>query len=96
MESSYKLTVTTPGKVIIYRNRPIRTPANFMVTTSQELEGLRAQLRALGSKDYRIEIVEPVVKGLGFTNKEVEEIIGDPVIEEAESNSLLDKLLREN
>ena len=94
MESSYKLTVTTPGKVIIYRNRPIRTPANFMVTTSQELEGLRAQLRALGSKDYRIEFIEPVI--IGFTNKEVEEIIGDPVIEEAESNSLLDKLLREN
>ena len=93
MESSYKLTVTTPGKVIIYRNRPIRTPANFIVT-SQELDGLRAQLRALGSKDYRIEFIEPVI--IGFTNKEVEEIIGDPVIEEIESNSLLDKLLREN
>ena len=94
MGTSYKLKITTPAKIIVYRDRPVRTPVEFIVNKT-ELDSLRVQLNRLGTKDYTIENIENIGKDLGFTDKDVKEIIGEPVTEEKESNSLLNKLLKE-
>ena len=95
MGTSYKLTITTPGKIIVYRNRPVRTPVSFIVNKT-ELDALIVQLNRLGTKDYTIETIENIGEDLGFSDEDVKEIIGEPVVEEKESNSLLNKLLKEN
>ena len=98
MGTSYKLTITTPGKIIVYRNRPVRSPVSFTVNKT-ELDALRVQLTRLGTKDYTIKIIENIkdIKDyLRFSDEDIKEIIGEPVVEEKESNSLLNKLLKEN
>lgn len=95
MGNAYKLKVTTPGKVIIYRNRPVRTPVEFILN-KKELDMMLVQLDRLGTKDYRVETIEKVGEDLGFTDEEVKEILGEPIVEKKESNTLLDKLLEEN
>lgn len=89
----FYVKITTPGKVVIYRGRPVRTPVDFVVNKI-ELDQLKVQLHRLGSKNYTIKEWNKIGSDLGFTKEDSKTLMGDPATEE-ESKEILDNLIKE-
>ena len=62
MENLFKVSITTPGQIIVFRGKKVRSPAVFHKVTKSEIPVIETQARRLGLK-YEIndDIPEPVI-----------------------------------
>lgn len=90
----YNVRIGTPGKIIIFRNRPLRTPVILQKVTKEELDLILIKIRAEAIEDYGIEDYETKVK-INVPDAIGKEIIVDGTNPESIKNpsSILDKLL---
>jgi len=100
MGEVHKVRIRTPGKIILFKNKTIRTPTEIIVHTNDELVYIKSQIISKNIDNYKI---------MSFDNKEInleknDNIVLIEEIEEAETNkiedenenlSTLDKLIKE-
>lgn len=104
------LDVKTPGKLLEYRGRVIRTPASFSITEA-EIKKFKVMLNQAGITEYTLRSKDEVDKEklLRHNTEKVEDIFIDPknkngnnevIIEEImdseeETKSVLDQLIKD-
>ena len=95
----YILDVKTPNKLLIHRNKKIRTPAKFTITEA-EIKMFEVKFRQVGVDDYTIRSKEEVDKELALHKEPVPEQKEEVIIEEIaddpeETRSVLDQLIKD-
>ena len=102
----YIVEVKTPGKVLTFKNREVRTPADFEVE-DREIKTFKVMLRQEGVSDYNIRSKEEVNKEnkvikntlleLPEFNREEDTVIVEEIMmdDEEETKSVLDELIKD-
>jgi len=98
----YILDVKTPGKLLDYRGRSVRTPAKFIVT-SDELKSFKVKFRQVGITEYKVRSKTEVDKEIAskqtvYAPHKVmeEEVTVEEIMDnEEETRSVLDQLIKD-
>lgn len=88
------LDVKTPGKMLDYRGKSIRTPAQFVITHA-ELRKFEVVLRQVGATEYTIRSKDEVDREI-LERKEaekVDEIYTDPEGQEENKEAIIEELM---
>lgn len=94
----YKVRVETPGKLIFFKNRKVRTPFELDLT-DHELERFKVSLHLAGVEEYSVNEIKETddVEEYIFIPQKEEVVIEDLNIDEIdEPTTILEKLLRDD
>lgn len=97
-EKRYNINITTPGRVVVFRGKPCRTPVKFENVTETELnllktiihkENSKAQITEFKSENLNYDRIEDIDIEIKDKEVKIEELFDKP----KEKKSTLDALL---
>ena len=94
MNTPIKIKVKTPNRMILVNGNLVRTPVEIIIKSEEQLRFIEMYLRK-ECADY--EIIDDTPEGqneIDFTPI-IEEDIQEPIIEEVESDRILDNILKD-
>jgi len=93
----YEVRLNDPGKLIVFRNRVVRTPVKLRVL-ELELKGVKLSIRSNSIRNYSINLVtEEIEERVVLYPKDLI-IVKEPLIEELKDSkpgTILEKLLED-